>query len=98
MMNRKILSTVNLKKVFNIYLNKQINRIIIILIILLGIYIIKLVNNNTTNKVLHFIERNIYYDFRLAEDRKIFKDALVKIVNTSKGTIEELAETVINKK
>ncbi|NLK44686.1 MAG: hypothetical protein GX300_09870 [Tissierellia bacterium] len=95
-MNRKILSTDNLKKIFRGYLNRQVNRIIIVLIILIGIYIIKIANINATNTLLDIIERNIQYDFTFAEDRKIFKDTIVKIVNTSKVTIEELTESVVN--
>ncbi len=94
-MNRRVFTSKNLLKIFNIYLNRQVNRIIIVLIVLIGIYIIKLVNIDTTNKILDFIERNIYYDFTIVEDRKKFKDTLVKIVNTSKGTIEELTQTMV---
>lgn len=97
-MNRKILTANNIKKILNVFLNKLINQAIIVLAVLLGIFIIKLININTTNKILDIIERNIYYDFSFKEDGKKIKDALVKIVNTSKVALEELADTMIDKK
>ena len=97
MMNRKVFSSSNLKKILNLYFNKQVNRIIIVLIILLGIYIIKLVNINSTNRLLDLIEKNIYYNFSLVEDGRKLKDSLIKLVNTSKGRLEELAETMVNR-
>lgn len=94
-MNSKVFTKKNLKLLSNRYFNRQVNRIIIVLIILIGIYIIKLVNNTTTNKILVFIEKNIHHDFSLKEDGKKLKDTIVKIANASKGTIEELTGTMV---
>ncbi|WP_353096636.1 hypothetical protein [Tissierella praeacuta] len=76
----------------NKYYNKLVNRIIFVLIILLIILVIKMMNNKTTNTIIKIIEKNIYYDFSMEKDGKKIKDYLVKVVNGSKGTIEELVE------
>ncbi len=74
------------------YWNRQINRMIVVLITLLIILVIKLINIKTTNNIIKIIEKNIYYDFSLKEDGKKVKDYLAKIVDSSKNTIEELTD------
>ncbi|MDR7857069.1 hypothetical protein [Tissierella sp.] len=74
----------------NKYYNKLLNRIVFILFTLLIILIIKMVNNTTTNSIIKIIEKNIYYDFSLKEDGNKIKDYLIKAVDNSKDTLEEL--------
>lgn len=74
----------------NGYYNKQINRIIFVLITLIIILVIKILNNKTSKSIINIIEKNIYYDFNLKEDGKKVKDYLAKVVDISKDKIEEL--------
>lgn len=74
----------------NGYYNKQINRIIFVLITLIVILVIKILNNKTSKSIINIIEKNIYYDFNLKEDGKKVKDYLAKVVDISKDKIEEL--------
>ncbi|MBU5256748.1 hypothetical protein [Tissierella praeacuta] len=76
----------------NKYYNKLVNRIIFVLVILLIILVIKMMDNKTSNSIIKIIERNIYYDFSMEKDGKKVKDYLVKVVDSSKGTLEGLVE------
>lgn len=87
----------NFLKFNNSYYNKQVNRIIFVLITVLVILIVKAINHRSTNNIINIIEKNIYYDFSIKEDGKKVKDYLVKIIGGSKETIEELLAEQFNK-
>lgn len=84
-------------KLNNNFYTKQLNRLILVLVILLAVFIVKLINNNSTNKVINIIEKNIYYDFNIKEDGKKVKDYLTKLIGGSKERIEELLAKQLNR-
>lgn len=76
--------------------NKIIKRLIIVLSIVLFIMIAKAVNIKSTNNLVSFIERNIYYDFSIKEDGKRIGKDLVNFLNNSKDNIEKFTVEIYN--
>lgn len=76
--------------------NKIINKLIIVLFIVLLIMIVKVINTRPTNNIISFIERNIYYDFKIKEDGKKIGEYIVKLINNSKDSIEKFTVEIYN--
>ena len=74
----------------NNYYNKQINRLVFVLITLLIILLIKMMNTGITNDIINIIEKNVNYEFSLKKDGERVKEYLVKVVDISMETIEGL--------
>ena len=72
------------------YYNKQVNRLIFVLVTLLIILLIKMMNTRITNDIINIIERNVYYEFSLKEDGQKVKEYLGKVVDISMEAIDEL--------
>ena len=76
--------------------NKIINKLIIVLVIVLFVMSIKVINTKPTNNIVGFIERNIYYDFKIKEDGEKIGKYVVKLINNSKNNIEKITMEIYN--
>ena len=76
--------------------DKIISKLIMVLFIVLFVLIIKVINTKPTNKLVSFIERDIYYDFSIKDDGEKVGKYFVKFINNSKENFEKFTVEIID--
>lgn len=72
----------------NPFYQRQLNKIIIVLSILIIILIIKIFTNETTNNFIEIIKNNIYYEFSWKDDGKRVSEYIRKFMGNTIESIE----------
>lgn len=90
---KKVYSTYNYNNGTNFY-RKQINRVVICIIIVLALLIIKKVNVKFTNNIIRIVDESINYSFDIREDTKKAYDFFRDIVKIPDKVIETFSTDV----
>lgn len=70
------------------FYNRQLNKIIFVLILLIFIFMIKIMNTTSTKNIIEIIETNINYNFSLKSDGKKSVEYIKKLIVRTKDSIE----------
>ncbi|SCG83729.1 hypothetical protein DW1_2164 [Proteiniborus sp. DW1] len=84
-----LLNSLRKKRVYNTYTNssgasfyrKQLNKILICIVIVLAVLIIKKINLKLTNNIIRIVDESINYSFDIKEDTK-------KVIDFVKGAVK----------
>jgi len=70
------------------FYNRQLNKLIFVLIALIFIFMIKMMNTTSTKNIIEIIETNINYNFSLESDGKKSVDYIKRLIVRTKDSIE----------
>lgn len=69
-------------------ISRQLNNLIVVLVILITILVVKMINYSTSNNIIEIIEKNIYHDFSWEQDGKRVAEYMKKFMGNTKRSIE----------
>ena len=70
------------------FYTKQLNKLIVVLILLIFIFMIKIINTSSSQNIIQIIETNINYKFSLESDGKTTLGYIKKLIVRTKDSIE----------